>query len=36
MAIHLADNNYKRQWGDDKVIIKETSNKGLNEKNNIR
>jgi hypothetical protein len=35
-AIHLADNNYKKQWGDDKVIIKENSNKGLNEKNNIR
>ena len=31
-AIFLADDAYKKQWGNDKVIIK---NKELNEKNNI-
>jgi hypothetical protein len=34
-AMHLADNIYKMQWGEDKVIIKEDSNKELNEKNII-
>ena len=34
-AMHLADNIYKMQWGDDKVIIKKDSKKELNEKNII-
>jgi hypothetical protein len=34
-AMHITDDIYKKQWGNDKVIIKENLNKGLNEKNNI-
>lgn len=35
-AMDIADNMYKTQWGDDKLIIKEDFNKELNEKNKIR
>jgi len=34
-AMQLADDNYKKLWGDDKVILNKNLNKGLNEKNNI-
>jgi hypothetical protein len=34
-AMYRTDDIYKKQWGDDKVIIKDDLNKGLNEKNNL-
>jgi hypothetical protein len=34
-ALHLADNIYKDQWGDDKVLENDFLNKELNEENNI-
>jgi hypothetical protein len=34
-AMQLADDKYKKLWGDDKVIVNKNLNKGLNEKNKI-